>query len=288
MTISDNTLREFQQYFKKELNSIYDERELTNIWFLLLEVEFEMSRNFILTNPEHKISESEILRLNAIKKRLKKHEPIQYILNKAHFANMDLHVNEHVLIPRPETEELVHWVLDSLETEKKLSVLDIGTGSGCIPLALKKINPHLTVHGIDISQNAIDLAQINATNQHLDVQFSVLDITDKSQWERYKTLDVIISNPPYVLKNESAQMEPRVKNFEPNIALFVEDDDPFLFYKVISSFALNTMSNDGMLFFEINESKGEQMLQLMSSYGFRNIELRKDLNGKDRFIKAVL
>jgi release factor glutamine methyltransferase len=216
--------------------------------------------------------------------QLLKHTPIQYVLHKAWFAGMPLYVDNNVLIPRPETEELVHWIAN---LDKPLKILDIGTGSGCIPIALKAKHPEWQVHALDVSAGALEVAKRNAIGQRTEVEFHLADMLDREAWKLLPMFDIIVSNPPYIRKSEAASMNANVLAFEPHTALFVPDDDALLFYKTIADFAIEHLHPDGLLFFEINEALGTGVCNLLSAKRFKNIELRKDLQGKDRMVKAT-
>ena len=216
-------------------------------------------------------------------------KPIQYILGKTEFYGLPFLVNPSVLIPRPETEELVDWAINSLKTEINNSahIIDIGTGSGCIAISIKKHLPDFKVSAIDISATAIQTATKNAKLNQVEVEFSEEDILNPkaTKTKKYK---VIISNPPYVTLLDKRQMHTNVTDFEPHNALFVSDDDPLIFYRFIAKFAIKHLDQNGLLFFEINESYGQETVNLLDELGFKEISLRKDLSGKDRMLKAML
>jgi len=223
-------------------------------------------------------------KIEAIMERLLKNEPIQYILGKAYFYDRVFEVNASTLIPRQETEELVHLVLNDIKSQPCLSILDIGTGSGCIPITLKLECDSHKIEGVDISKQAIETAIHNANQLNAKVKFKRLDILEEKLTEKY---DVIISNPPYVLDSEKRLMKENVLNFEPHDALFVQDDTPLLFYKRITELASKNLTPNGKLYFEINEQFGKKMVELLQSYSFKEIVLHQDLNGKDRFVSGV-
>lgn len=219
------------------------------------------------------------MKINEIIKDLIANKPIQYILGKANFFNLSFIVNKHVLIPRQETEQLINWILNY----EFNSVLDIGTGSACIPISLSK-NSTANITAIDISSNAIKIAKKNADNYNLNITFLCEDIFKFNPDSKF---DLIVSNPPYVLESEMKKMHKNVLNFEPHNALFVEDSDPLIFYNYIAQFAFKYLNSKGALFFEINESFGVEIKLILNKLDFVNIELKKDLNGKDRMIKAI-
>jgi len=214
--------------------------------------------------------------------RLKNFEPIQYILGETEFYGLKLAVNPFVLIPRPETEELVQWIIKS-QLPENCKILDIGTGSGCIALALKNELKNAEVFGTDISENALVVARQNAIKNNLDVDFFQADIL---KWEKidWKTFDVIVSNPPYIRESEKKLIHPNVINHEPASALFVADSNPLVFYRSIAIFAKKQLSGNGLLFFEINENLGSEMKKMLICFGFSEIEIRKDINRKNRMV----
>jgi release factor glutamine methyltransferase len=236
-------------------------------------------------NPHFKITDAEAEYWNAVLTQLKKQKPIQYILGETSFYGLTFEVNEHTLIPRPETEELVEWILESNQKQSQISILDIGTGTGCIPITLKKNLPKATVFGLDVSVKALEVATKNALINDTAVTFLEKDILATNKLDR--NFDVIVSNPPYVRELEKKEINPNVLEFEPHLALFVENNDPLLFYRKITQLAQNYLQPNGQLYFEINQYLGAEMIALVESYGFIQIELRKDIYGNDRMLKAV-
>ena len=234
--------------------------------------------------------ETTIHSVEAAATRLLNHVPLQYILGSAWFMYMEFNVNPSVLIPRPETEELVSLILKQYwggESDCELNILDIGTGSGCIAIALKRNLPGSAVTAVDISQEAINVAVANAVKNTAKINFIIADILDHSQWEVLPQIDVIVSNPPYVTHAEEHFMLPNVVDFEPHTALFVPDDDPLLFYRAIMAFAKTKLSPDGSLWFEINEKFGNELRDLAISQGFRDVNIIFDFQGKSRFLHAI-
>ncbi len=237
----------------------------------------------ISLNLDKRISESELLKIHFGVKDLIKHRPLQYILGKASFDNLELDVNENVLIPRPETEELVNLIIRNNKTTN-LNILDIGTGSGAIAIALKS---HLksNIFAVDISEYALKLAQQNADKAKVKINFVQCNILNKVHWKRIpNNLNIIVSNPPYVRNSERKYMQKNVLNYEPEIALFVDDNNPLVFYKAIAELSVQKLKNNGELWFEINEHLANELVILMQSY-FKNIEIIKDFRGKNRFCK---
>ena len=243
---------------------------------------------FGITNFQRKdnFDASKQTRLSEIHVALEKGEPIQYVLGQADFYGLKFKVNESVLIPRPETEELVKWILDSLNFEKNYKVLDIGTGSGCIPITLKKANHSLGVYACDISPAAIDIARTNATNNNSEVYFFQTDILDESKWPDLNP-DIIVSNPPYIPRSEMDKVGESVRKYEPELALYVDDADPLLFYRKIAEFAKKNLNPEGQLFFEVNEYNAKEIVNLLATAGFSKIRLKKDMQDKDRMVCGV-
>lgn len=270
------------QHIEKELAGIYPKTEIDGFVRIIIETVFGWGFTEQVLKKHEKINDVEFEKIKNIVQRLKLLEPIQYIVGETEFYGLKIKVNPSVLIPRPETEEMVDWIVKSRFPET-CSVLDIGTGSGCIALAIKSQMLKAVVSGIDISEVALETARQNALENWLDVGFFQADILN---WERYswKMVDVIVSNPPYVRNSEKLQMHENVLNFEPESALFVTDGDPLVFYRSISAFAKKFLNAGGCLFFEINENLGNEMSELLSAAGFCDIEIRKDINGKERIL----
>lgn len=272
------------QYIKSELADLYPETEMQGFIRIIFENVLALNYTDIILQKDKKIDDESFESIKQIVDRLKTHEPIQYILGETEFYDLTLNVNPAVLIPRPETEELVHWVLNS-NVSSESRIIDIGTGSGCIPLAFKKGLPNANVFGVDISEGALRTAAENAARNNLEIEFIHADIL---KWKKYSWMnyDIIVSNPPYVRNCEKKLMEKNVLAYEPDGALFVEDNNPLIFYKTIAEFAQANLNENGWLFYEINEYLGEEMIKLVNGLGFREIELRTDLNGKDRMLKC--
>lgn len=254
-----------------ELRGFYPEEELRELALWIIEEATSMTRTQIITTN----ATAEIPNLDAIIEQLRMHKPIQQIFGHTLWMGLDLCVTSDTLIPRPETAELVEWVLAQCDTTQSLHIADIGTGSGCIAIALKKQCPKWHVHGYDISQEALKIAHENAISNAIDVDFQQLDILS----ETIEQHDIIISNPPYICHHEKAEMLPRVLDYEPHTALFVPDDDPLLFHRRIAS--LKAGKN---LFFEINEAYGQEVCKMMIEMGYQNVELKHDIYGKARMV----
>ncbi|KAF0238208.1 MAG: protein-(glutamine-N5) [Prolixibacteraceae bacterium] len=272
------------QYINSELAGFYPVSEIQSFIRIIFEAVCGISFTGQIIRKNEKISLTDFEKIKSVISRLKNFEPIQYILGETEFYGLKLAVNPSVLIPRPETEELVQWIIKRNWPEN-CKILDIGTGSGCIALALKKQLNNVDVFGIDISENALEVAKQNAIKSNLDVGFFQADIL---KWKHcnWQIFDVIVSNPPYIRESEKQQMHNNVINFEPANALFVPDENPLVFYRPIASFAHKHLSDNGMLFFEINENLGSEMNEMLIESGFAEIEIRKDINGKDRMVSC--
>lgn len=283
------TIRAYRTHFIQALSSIYEEGEAESFFYLILEAKHQLKRIDLALQPDLTFSEAELVVWNSILEDLKKEIPIQYLLGKTNFYGLDFKVNENVLIPRPETEELIEWILqDCSKTEmtNNFSILDIGTGSGCIPISLKKYLPHAKVSAIDVSEKALEVAKGNAKLNGVEVLFILQNILKTT--DLLESYDVIVSNPPYVRNMEKQEIKNNVLEYEPHLALFVADDDALIFYKKIGELALKSLRPSGKLFFEINQYLGKETVDLLKDLGFRKVELRKDIYGNDRMILASL
>lgn len=280
------TFGDAEKKFVKELDGLYDAEEAGALAVLTLGHLCRLSRGQVLLKKTQALDPQTETSLEIILQELVTGKPLQYILGETEFYGLRFLVNPSVLIPRPETEELVDWILRETAKRPELrSLLDIGTGSGCIPVAVKKSRPQLEVSAIDISADALETAMRNATLNKAPITFRQLDMLNHSE-ALSGPFSVIVSNPPYIAAREKEQMHPNVLRFEPHTALFVGDSDPLVFYRSIGRFALTRLEPGGMLFFEINEHLGPETVALLGDIGFTDIELRKDLNGKDRMIRA--
>ena len=284
MFVSDNSIKALKKYFLSSLTDCFSEREIKTITKHVIVQRFNFDETQYLLSNELRLSESDLLYFRSIVKRLQKNEPLQYVLGNALFYGINLNIDSRALIPRPETEELVQWVEETLEPGSH-NILDICSGSGCIALALKSVFNDSYVLGVDVSDVALNLANENAITNNLKVDFQYCDVLNESM-ARFANFNVWISNPPYIPVKDKPQMNANVLNFEPHIALFVEDEDAILFYKKIGENAITYLPSEGFLFFEIHEEYHEAVLKLLEIQGFVNIQLRKDLQGKPRMVKA--
>jgi release factor glutamine methyltransferase len=287
MEVPTNKIGDIRSYYCQQLFKFYDYRETEILIFMLIEEYTGISKADIFLNPEQPINESELLKIHFAVKDLKNYKPIQYILGKTEFYGFPIQVNPSVLIPRPETEELVDWVVHDTGRDQEYTAIDIGTGSGCIAIALKKTLPNIVVQAIDLSAGALEMAQQNALINHADVSFHHINFLDKNEWKNLGCYDIIISNPPYVRNIEKSHMKKNVLNYEPGNALFVDDENPLKFYICIAGFAQLNLNKNGSLYCEINQYLGDETFKLFENLGFKDIRLKKDLKGNNRFIKAV-
>jgi len=310
------TIGEAFTIYKEALKAVYEPNEVEAITLLAITELTQLSKASVKAFPEKELEPAQADQLQSILPRLQMGEPLQYILGHTEFYGLDFKVNSSVLIPRPETEELVEWVLESVGSSKLAagSILDIGTGSGCIAISLQKNLPRAEVSAMDISAAALEIAKQNAELNNVRVNFIEQDIlayyspltthyspltTHHSLLTTHHSLltthhsplttpyNIIVSNPPYVTLQDKTQMHRNVIDFEPHTALFVPESDPLIFYKAIATYAQNNLPPNGLLFFEINESYGVETAEILAAMGFHNVELRKDLIGRDRMIKAV-
>ncbi len=283
-----HTLAQIINQYKIQLKSIYDKEELDSIIFIVSEHVLGFKKTDVILQKEKAIDEAKYIQLVDILNELKQNKPIQYILGQTAFYGMLFKVNRSVLIPRQETEELVDWILKSVNKleNKKVKLLDIGTGSGCIAIALKKYLPEAEVFALDISAEALATAKENAQSNGVSIHFIQQDILNKNSSFPFSDVDIIVSNPPYVRHSEKTFMQKNVLNFEPHLALFVEDENALVYYEAIADFASKKLIHSGFLFFEINEEKGAAVCEMLEQKGFTSIELKKDMNEKDRMVKS--
>ena len=279
------TLKQLEQSFTSELSSIYDPEEALQLFYMTAEHVSGLSRTQALLQTGLAINDEQEGSYQKILLALKEGKPLQHIFAEAWFYGLKFKVNSSVLIPRPETEELVHWILETASGSRIANFLDIGTGSGCIAITLKKKMADVEAEALDISSEALEIAKENAAANDVQVNFIQSDIL---AYESIATYDVIVSNPPYITPKERLEMHQNVLNFEPDLALFVTEDQPLIFYKSIADFAVRHLHPSGYLFFEINEYFGKEMIDMLAAKGFTDIELRKDMQGKDRMIRCSL
>ena len=278
-------LKKITKAWANQLSDLYSEREARNILLLALEDVFGFTRSALLLSKEIDLSEEQLEELRKIASRLKAGEPYQYIVGFTYFDDLKLKVAPGVLIPRPETEELISWVQETIQDRENLKVEDWCTGSGCIALAIKNRKPDFEVKGFDISTEALEIARLNAKELNLDVQF---EINNALKPENKEKADVIISNPPYIPRKEKAKMHQNVTDFEPDLALFVPDENPLLFYRAIAEYALNNLVDQGCLFFELHENYAPETKLMVEELGFTSVEIKEDLQGKHRILKEFL
>jgi release factor glutamine methyltransferase len=280
------TIKAAQQQLQAGLKLLYPDREAVVICDWVMEHLTGRKKIDRLMLNEQQLTDEQLATFGKMSEELRNGRPVQYVLGEAWFGRNKFFVNEHVLIPRPETEELVNWLAETMAGPTAVKrVLDIGTGSGCIPITLKQLKPQLDIWSIDISPAALAVAQQNAATIGSEVHFIKLNFLDEGTWSQLPQFDLIISNPPYVKHSEQAQMAKHVIDHEPALALFVPDEDALLFYKKIALFGASKLAAGGAIFMEINQELGRDVTELFESAGY-NTELRKDLQGNDRMVKA--
>ena len=275
-------IRDYRTYFIERMIPIYGINEAESFFYLILEECNQLRRVDLALDPLMAFSKEEILKWNEICDLLLQQIPIQYILGSTHFCGLKFNVSPSVLIPRPETEELVEWIVDSISSEYT-KIIDIGTGSGCIAISLAHQIPNAEVSAIDVSSSALKIAIENAKMNEVKVTFIEQNILNASSLNQI--YDVIVSNPPYVRELEKTEILPNVLSNEPHLALFVDDDDALIFYKKIADLAIESLAIDGLLFFEINQYLATETVEMLKEKGFES-ELRKDIYGNDRMICA--
>lgn len=279
-------IKSYRTHFIQELLNLYDALEAESFFYLILEDKHQLKQIHLALNPELEFNEEEVNVWDLLLEELKKEIPIQYLLHKTNFYGLDYEVNPNVLIPRPETEELVQWIVDVVKKDfpihQKIKILDIGTGSGCIAISLAKNLPNSIVYALDVSKKALDTAQKNADRNCVKVNFlqkNILLTTDLAE-----EFDIIVSNPPYVRNLEKEEIKNNVLHNEPHLALFVDDNDALVFYNKIADLAQNSLVKGGKLFFEINQYLGQETVDLLASKSYKNIELRRDIYDNDRML----
>ena len=291
-------LKQYKSHFFNSLKNSQDEQEIESFFFILTEYLHNLKRVDVALNPNFELSDEEVEKWNTILAQLQQEKPIQYITGEAWFYGLKFEVNENTLIPRPETEELVEWILNSSITQHPSpnTILDIGTGTGCIPITLKANLPQANVSAIDVSEKALEVAKRNAELNKVEINFiqaNILEVEDLSQLpssiiHHPSSFNIIVSNPPYVRNLEKQEIKKNVLDYEPHLALFVEDADALLFYRKIAQLAIKNLTPNGLLFFEINQYLGRETVELLQNLGFKNIELKKDIYGNDRMVKCSI
>jgi release factor glutamine methyltransferase len=289
------TFNEARTELVKQLTPVYDSNELNNIADLVIEHISGLTRMEQLSTKKNYLTCEQLEDIDSITERLKKNEPVQYVLGYAWFAGMKFKVNKNVLIPRPETEELADWIISDFKLKTMpagqpvadVRIIDVGTGSGCIAVTLKKKNPAASVTAIDVCSEAIFTATENAAIQNTEIDFRLTDFLDETKWNDIGVFDIIVSNPPYVKTSEAAIMQERVKSFEPHLALFVPDDDALLFYKKLARFSKLFLKPGGALYVEINEAHAKAVEICFTDYGLKKVIVKKDMQGKERMVKAT-
>ncbi len=286
-------IKQYKSFFQEQLASFYDENEIESFFYIILENKNKLKRIDLALNIDLEFSEDNLKVWNAILEKLKQEIPIQYILGTTSFYGLDFEVNDNVLIPRPETEELVEWIINENSVKQNIKILDIGTGSGCVAISLSKNIPNSEVFALDISIKALATAKKNAVINNVNVTFienNILDTFSLSAVEGLinQQFDIIVSNPPYVRNLEKHEIQKNVLDNEPHLALFVDDNDALIFYRKIAELARINLPENGQLFFEINQYLGKETVELLQNLGFKNIELRQDIYGNDRMIRGDL
>jgi len=280
------TIEQIYKEYSDKLKNIYHEREAANILDWVFENITGIQRTDRILNKQKQLSNAVIKRLYRALEQLLKHTPVQYVLGEAWFYKMKLLVNEHVLIPRPETEELVEWITeDSKVKNEKMKIIDIGTGSGCIAIALKKELADANILAIDISAEALSVAKKNAVHQNVNIDLLKIDFLDDKRWHGLSAFDIIVSNPPYIPEKEKDVLDKNVAAYEPHLALFVSDDDPFIFYKKIADFATEHLEPTGKIYVELNEKYANEVNTIFSHFHFRST-IKKDIYERERMICA--
>lgn len=280
------TLNELYRLYLHDLKDIYPENEAADITKLVFESVAGISRADVIRNPEKLLNEPLTSTLKKHLADLKTHQPVQYVIGEAWFYQMKFKVNPAVLIPRPETEELVTGVIEVLKDNPNAAVLDIGTGSGCIPIALKKNMPGAAITAIDVSKEALEVAKENAAIHHTAILLKQLDFLDEQAWNELGSYDIIVSNPPYIPFGEKALLDKNVTAFEPHTALFVPDNTPLIFYEKIAAFGKSHLKEKGQVMMETHEDFAMQVLQLFSASGY-DAAIIKDMSGKERMVVAT-
>jgi release factor glutamine methyltransferase len=288
MFVKDNSIASVLGYFEERLSPTFSSREIKTIAKSFIAKRLNWEKSDFLMRQKDTVSESDLLYFRSAVKRILAGEPFQYVLGTTFFYNLELDTDQRALIPRPETEELVDWMIKDFTSLKEGTLIDIGTGSGCIALAMKKALTKWSVTAVDVSKEALSLVAQNALKNQLEVALiedSALNFNEALYADKYT---VIVSNPPYIPKKDSAQMAQHVLDFEPELALFVSDDNPLIFYQQIAEFALKKLALNGALYVELNEDLAHETKALLNKIGFNHTEIRQDLQGRNRMLKAWL
>lgn len=290
-------LKEYKLHFIKELESIFDLQEIESFFYIIAEFLHQKKRIDLALESNFSLTENEVTKWDSILEELRQEKPIQYILGETEFFGLKFFVNENTLIPRPETEELVELILNENSKDKipNPKILDVGTGSGCIAISLAKNIAEAEVFALDVSEKALEVAKKNAALNKVEVNFinkSILKVEDSivrptNNQQPATVFDIIVSNPPYVRNLEKEEIKKNVLAYEPHLALFVEDNDPLIFYRKIAQLAQKNLSENGKLYFEINQYLGKDTIELLQNLNFKNIELIKDVYGNDRMISCL-
>lgn len=287
MKVASNKITDIKSFIRKHLKGLYPDEEINSFLYLLFEAYCGLTKTDLLAGKREYINESELLLVYDAVKELKRHKPIQYIIGKTFFFGMEFTLSPDVLIPRPETEELADMIIKESQDHKGLKILDIGTGSGCLAVCLKKFLPEAEVTALDNSSAALEIARMNAQNNSTDVRFLLLDILDVEQWQLLNGFDIVVSNPPYVLASEIKLMNSNVLDYEPSTALFVPDAKALLYYEAIFGVAVR-QNKKTKIYTEINESKGPELIKMAYKFGIADGAVVKDINNKDRFFLGTV
>lgn len=282
------TYSELKLLWRSKLESIYDQDECDNLFYLTCYHIKQWGRSRVLFEKDNTLSEDDEIAFAEILKPLLTQKPIQYIFGETEFYQLKFKVDEDVLIPRPETEELVDWIVKDYMGKRNIKFLDIGTGSGCIAIALAKNMIHAQAYAMDISNQALTVAEINAHELNVELHLLKADILEMTDVVVDEHFNLIVSNPPYILKQEAGNMKQNVLSFEPHTALFVTNNDPLQFYKAIADFTILNLQKEGQIYFETHEDHHQQVIQMLQDKGFSNVTTKKDLQNKPRFVRATM
>ena len=282
------TTGEIYNDFRNKLTTIYDNREAENISDWVFENVTGLKKWERRENQNNQLAETDSEKIKTHLQELLKHKPVQYVLHEAWFYRRKFYVNENVLIPRPETEELVEWIISDFKKEKhskRINIIDIGTGSGCIPVSLKKGLPETSITAIDVSDKALSVSKKNAKELDATIDFLEADFLNENEWKMLSQYNIIVSNPPYIPLNEKQVLAKNVTDFEPGIALFVENNDPFIFYKKIADFSKAHLKPKGKIYVEVHEAYANEVRSIFENSGYKS-EIKKDIYGRERMVKA--